>query len=215
MTFKDIKHKALSIYGKRFIKPFNSPHTCPAWLFFEAIKNADSRYILMTKQTGEYPDWYPVPDIELEKLSDWFSDATGQTESKMFGRLWDSCFELRKRYAVLLAACIVLKIHKNEEIISLLTQLGIKIDVSSDEKYIKSLISLENNIKQLKIKLQIKTKEISSRFGSDKKAEFNYLSTITDLSKYYRFGIQAYKITLAEYVNLINNYRKSLDNGKR
>lgn len=206
---------------KNRFKLYNSIEFLPVWNFYKVIETGDVRYIFKLK------DYDTLPVTDYSPISQWqficeqyFKESTG-VKYFQYKNFRAQILTLRKKYILLYNAMYALCLMKDKELIELVRELGYNFDDSSENNYANSLINLDNQLKGLKKKIELKQNEFDTVFLSKGKSRDIY-EMIQNVEAWKGFKLDIFKLTVKQFLNyqsaMNKEYNKqvakSLVNGK-
>ena len=158
---------------------------------------------------------YYQPFAEFESISEMLSLSMGSKRKSKPDQLINELIELRSK-AFILSLCIdVLNVEKNKEVIDIVGSYGIAVKIENDEVFYKSILTIERFIKGYNNKINAKNEELTALIKDNQKEtkNTNYLKQIVVFEEILKRQIDAYGISLAQFVAYSNQIKES--NGRR
>lgn len=107
-------------------------------------------------------------------------------------------------------SCVqVLSVDYNEETVKILreTGYGYKFNPNDKDGYEKDLVRVIKNLKMLNLELDINKKAYESKTSVKRSGKEHVTETLVALSKFMRYRLDPCKITVREYINIMNQYK--------
>ena len=146
------------------------------------------------------------------KICDEYREITHDTDSNYLFDLQKQIFDTDKKYLLVLAIVNQLKIHRNEELISIL-----KNDFNFAFDYVDLAKDLEKTIRKAKgwlITLKLTENEfveLNGRSAAKEASRMDFIEQLAVLSEFQGYQIKPKETTVAEYVAIYNRFKANIE----
>ena len=182
---------------------YKTAEICPLGAFIKVLVSNDVRGL---KVYG-YVRRQALVDAWEQIFDQYLQISNSQQYALLLRRLKDIAI-MRNKTVLALQLVQVLELKYNEKIVQTLRLLGYrqKFDVSSLESYAKDIQRAKKQVKSDLLNLEEMEEKAKNRSkGEVKEADFDQI--LTELSRFQGYRLDKNKVTVSEYIHILNNYR--------
>ena len=183
-----------------------------AWLFFEALKTNDYRYMVILDDYTELPEVSESKKAWLKSVFDDIFDVYLESEdSRAYKQRLTTMrriLRLKNNYDIIQNCISILWHQYSEQAHRTIEGLGYKFDVT---RYYQSLTEISKRSKNIITQIEIAEKEVNKKPG--KSMSFDEINDI--IEEVRKYSIDFYKLTLKEWIIKKNRTIKKIKHGSK
>lgn len=193
----------------RFGNVYNSCHDLPLRRFIKVMVNGDNRHLRIS-------GYVTTPQLQKawDKITEQYMELAGDKAQAAVLSIVKEVSQLKNKLFIIQSIVDEMAKYPSADLANMLRSMGFnyKFDATNPELYLADLKRVVSTSKTMVMRIAEREKSLDSMKGDETKVtEADYDRYIADLSKFQGYYIDPERSTVAQFIAVVNGYKKEIE----